>query len=55
MIPPESTEILDAEAQLLICLDWLAEILALALSWSAIPFCARPSPARFHQARVSSP
>ena len=32
MIPPKPTEILDAEARLLICLDHFAEVLALALA-----------------------
>ena len=37
MIPPEPTEILDAEARLLICLDHLAEVLALALALERDP------------------
>jgi len=37
MIPPEPTEILDAEARLLTCLDRLAEVLALALALERDP------------------
>jgi hypothetical protein len=37
MILPEPTEILDAEARLLICLDHLAEVLALALALEPNP------------------
>ena len=37
MIPPNPTEILDAKAQLLICLERLAEILALALALERDP------------------
>ncbi len=37
MIPPKPTEILDAEARLLTCLDRLAEVLALALALERDP------------------
>ena len=37
MTPPKSTEILDAQAQLLTCLDRLAEVLAFALALERDP------------------
>ena len=37
MILPEPTEVLDAEARLLICLEHLAEVLALALALERDP------------------